>query len=77
MTILNDRLGTVWVAPGEGATVQEISDAIRASYGIALGGGLDAAWPRLVDLGLKHVTNLALKGTPLSAYDLKRIAVCD
>ena len=69
--------GTRWVAPGKGATVQEISDGIRANCGMALGGGLEAAWSRLVDLGLKHITNLALTGGPLVAYDFKRIASCE
>ena len=70
-------IGTTWVAPGRGATVQQITDAIRKDYGMALGGGLEAAWSRLVVLGLKHITNLALTGGPLGAYDLKRIAACE
>lgn len=75
---MNAGIGTKWVAPGKGATIQKLTDAIRATYGMDSGGTLDDAWERLITLyDLDHRTNLALTGAPLSVYDLKRIAACE
>jgi hypothetical protein len=35
----NEKLGTEWVGPGKGATVVEITDALRRDYGMSVKGG--------------------------------------
>ena len=73
----NKKLGTEWVEPGKGAKVAEITDAIRATFGMSIdGANLVKAWERLIDLGLSHPTNLRLTGNPIADYDLQRISFC-
>lgn len=80
---MDTKLGTVWVAPGEGATVARLfEDAenllMRLSGATPL---TKSAFQNLAKqikaLGQDHRTDLALTGAPLTDYDLKRIAVCE
>lgn len=76
---MSEKLGTVWVAPGMGATGADLVKAIgtmptddRVFSLLWL-----AAIQRVNQVNLALRTNLALTGEPLTGYDLRRIAVCD
>lgn len=64
------RLGTYWVAPGQGATVTELREAFTAATPDS------TVWPKAISSGYGQRTNLALTGRPLQPYDLERIAAC-
>ncbi len=68
-------IGTEWVAPGKGATAKELRDAIPKSLEKPVDEGM--ALGHLFGMDPDHITNLALTGAPLTAYDLKRIAACE
>ena len=75
-------LGTKWVAPGEGATVRDLMEALpynKPLIGDSLCLRIEARTHlnAKMGLGLEAKTNLALAGGPLTNYDLRRIAVCE
>ncbi len=74
---MDAKLGTAWVAPREGAKVLALKDriALEADW---MGDRLaQDALLHLSALDNEHKTNLALTGSPLTDYDLKRIAACE
>jgi hypothetical protein len=75
-------LGTKWVAPGEGATLFEIYDALRdATRYLCVNGDQVFHARRRVDVLISEIggaarTSLALTGAPIDDYDLMRVE-CD
>lgn len=75
-------LGTRWCVPGEGATWEEMGEALLHTGTFGMGYRNDdyarAAWSccrRGAADGHEHRTNLALTGQPIQPYDLERIAL--
>ncbi len=76
---MEKRLGTAWTEPGQGATGNELAEAIHASHDsedkIISWEKCDSFYTRLLPLKWRQ-TNLRLTGAPLTAEDLKRISEC-
>jgi len=73
---ITEELGTLWVAPGMGATVDELLASLQGAQHLA---GWEAAAANLLRLknerGEDWRTNLALMtGWPLQEYDMARMA---
>ena len=67
---MNNKLGTKWVAPGEGDSMADLRTAAAEVFGY------------LKDCDkFNHnpgrLTNLALTGEPMTQYDIERMIHCD
>jgi len=73
-----DKLGTVWVAKGEGATVEALRDAIRAAYHHVedMVAHVRRTYNALGEHSQQTMSNLALTGHPLCLYDYERMRYC-
>ena len=72
--MMDDRLGTNWVAPDEGSRLSELHDAAMLSNSVAVQAPL-GVYGRLHEMVLQgnSRTNLLLTGRPLQNYDYDRI----
>lgn len=79
--------GTIWVALGEGSTLDELDIAVSTHYPDRRIGVIGPALRHLRKLmlsknakaiaGRDTKTNLKLNGRPLEPYDLRRIEACE
>ena len=83
-TTTENKLGTRWVAPGEGATISQLYDLCQKREDVdneshfaieALASeAAELRMGRGIENSWEHPSNLALTGSPLTATDLERIA---
>jgi hypothetical protein len=75
-------LGTMWTAPGEGATVNDLKRALTQRASALKLSGRDAAFAHLITLSRRghgsQRTNLTFRaGEPLQEYDTSRIEAAE